>query len=67
MIEEKPIRVLFYQEGNCWRADPVNMPGSPLVGRGSNKREALGDLIMVMSGEPEWRKLGWPFFVFEDK
>lgn len=35
-----------YNGKRSWCADPVDMPGSPVVGTGRNYLEAIGDLMV---------------------
>ena len=40
------MKVKISKRGNCFEADPVEMPGSPPVGRGNSIKEALGDFLI---------------------
>ena len=55
------LKVKIWKEPNGeWRADPVDLPGSPPNGRGKNKWEALGSLLFAIRHEREWERCGWP-------
>lgn len=40
------MKVKIRKRGDCFEADPVELPGSPPVGRGGSIAEALGDFMI---------------------
>lgn len=40
------MKILIRQRGDRFEADPVNLPGSPAVGKGATIVEALGDFLI---------------------
>ena len=42
----KPTRLRVYREGKQFIVDPVNMPGSPSIGRGTTLLEAYGSFFI---------------------
>jgi hypothetical protein len=42
--------------GLLYVADCMNLPGTPPIGRGKSRQEAIGSLLYALSKEQEWRK-----------
>ena len=51
---------VFQDSSGEWRADPVDLPGSPPNGRGKCRWSAVGSLLFAVRHEKEWLKYGWP-------
>jgi len=47
-MEIVTLKIKITKDSRGWVADCVDLPGSPLVGIGTNAYEAIGSLISVM-------------------
>jgi hypothetical protein len=43
-------------DNGTWRADCIDLPGSPPIGTGRNKYEAVGSLIFVLAIDRDFRQ-----------
>lgn len=53
-MKEFRIKVSEEKEG-VWMADAKNLPGSPPVGYGKTKQEAIGNLMIELSQDERYR------------
>lgn len=53
------IKVFQQADGN-WRADPCELPGSPINGIGKNRWEAVGSLLFAIRHEKGFVSEKWP-------
>jgi hypothetical protein len=45
------MKLMVRQQNGRFEVDPVNLTGSPKVGRGATLLEALGDFLILYQGE----------------
>ena len=61
---QQPFRIVITKDGESVRADCINLPGTPPIGRGRNPYEAIGSLMKAITIDPTWVRLGFPDFQF---
>jgi hypothetical protein len=53
-VSSKPFAIRVFWSGDHWRADPVNLSGTPMNGTGRTKEEAVGSLLFrLLSGHAD--------------